>query len=476
MRVEFVAELLADRVAEHVGLGEREAGERLRHGHDVLLVDHDAVRLLQHRLERGVGVRHRLLAVLAADVRRDVVHRPRAEERDHGHDVLDPVRLQLADVAAHPGGFQLEHAGRFAGAEEVEGLLVVERNVLTPDLDAALFLDEPKRVLEDREVPETEEVELEDPELLELLVLVLRLERVDVPLRALQWDELRDRLARDHDAGGVRARRPHEALDLLREVEEPLHVPLLLEVAELGGHPTRVRESGPERDGLRHAIGLAVRHAEDARDVAHGGTREHRVERADLSHAVGAVLLRHVLDDFVAAVTHEVDVDVRRGEALEVQEPLEDESVLQRVDVGHSDRVIHDRSAGGSAYRGEDPLLVREADEVLHDEDVARVARLRDDRELLVDPLAQLRRDGAVLRDRARFRERAELLLGRLSRRDFEVREAELTQRQAQVDLLGYAQRVLEPLGVVREKVAHLRRRPHEELGVVDHLRFGCRP
>src|SRR5206468_9658483 len=65
---------------------------------------------------------------------------------------------------------------------------------------------------------------------------------------------------------------------------------------------------------------------------------------------------------------------------------------------------------------------------------------------------------------------RAELLLGRLPRRDLEVREAKLTERQAQVDLLGYAQRVLEGLGVVREKIAHLRRRAHEELGVVDHL------
>src|SRR5439155_21308220 len=135
-------------------------------------------------------IRHRLLAVLAADVRRDVVHRSRPEERDHGHHVLDPVGLELADVAAHAGGFQLEHAGRLARTQEVEGLLVVKWNVLTPDLDAALVLDEPKRVLEDREVPEPEEVELQHPELLELLVLVLGLERIDVALRALQWDEL----------------------------------------------------------------------------------------------------------------------------------------------------------------------------------------------------------------------------------------------------------------------------------------------
>ena len=50
-------------------------------------------------------------------------------------------------------------------------------------------------MLKDREVSETEEVELQDSELLELLVLVLRLERVGVALRALERDELRDRFS-----------------------------------------------------------------------------------------------------------------------------------------------------------------------------------------------------------------------------------------------------------------------------------------
>src|SRR5438552_15405659 len=164
-------------------------------------------------------VRDRLLTVLAADVCGDVVHRPGPEERDHSHDVFDSVRLELADVAAHAGGFQLEHAGRLPRTEQLERLLVVERNVLAPDLDPALALDEPQGMVKDREVSETEEVELENPELLELLVLVLGLESIDVALRALERDELRDRLSRDHDTGRVRAGRAHEPFDLLREVE-----------------------------------------------------------------------------------------------------------------------------------------------------------------------------------------------------------------------------------------------------------------
>ena len=108
LRVELLADLLADRVAEDVGLPQREAGERLRHGHDVLLVDHHAIRRAEHGLERGVRVRDWLVPVLARDVARDVLHRARAEERHHRHDVLDPVRLERLDVAPHPGGLQLE--------------------------------------------------------------------------------------------------------------------------------------------------------------------------------------------------------------------------------------------------------------------------------------------------------------------------------------------------------------------------------
>ena len=123
-------------------------------------------------------VRHRLLTVLAADERRDVVHRSRTEERDHRHDVLDAVGLEVAHVAAHAGGFQLEHAGRLAGAEEVEGLLVVERDILAPDRDAARLLDQAQCLVKDREVPEAEEVELQDAELVERLVLELALQRL----------------------------------------------------------------------------------------------------------------------------------------------------------------------------------------------------------------------------------------------------------------------------------------------------------
>ena len=78
----------------------------------------------------------RLLAVLAPDVGRDVVHRARPVERDHGREVVDRGRPELADVAAHARRLELEDAGRLARGEQLERRGVVERDVVEVDLDA----------------------------------------------------------------------------------------------------------------------------------------------------------------------------------------------------------------------------------------------------------------------------------------------------------------------------------------------------
>ena len=268
----------------------------------------------------------------------------------------------------------------------------------------------------------------------------------------------------------MRARRSDEPLHLFGQVEQPLDVRFLREVSELGHHAARVLERDAEGDRLRDAVRLAVRHSEDARHVADGRAREHRVERPDLRDAIGAVLLRDIRDDLVAAVVHEVDVDVREGVALEVQEAVEDEPVADRIDVGEVDRVVHERSAGRAAHGREDPVLARVADEVLHDEDVSRIAELADDGQLLVEPFAQLRRDLAVLRAYAGLGHVAQMLLGRGARRHGEGGQLQLAERKLDVDHLRDADRVLERLGVVREERGHLLGTLQIELRVVDHL------
>ena len=142
---EDVLLLLADRVAEVVRLGTGVVRHRDGGGHDVLLVHEDPVRVPQRGLQGVVQVGHRLLAVLAADVGGDVRHRSRAEEGDHGGQVAHLGRLELLDVSAHAGAFQLEDAHRVAVAEQLERLRVVERQLVDVQVERPMRLAPARR-------------------------------------------------------------------------------------------------------------------------------------------------------------------------------------------------------------------------------------------------------------------------------------------------------------------------------------------
>ncbi len=70
-----------------------------------------------------------LLAVLAVDVGRDVVHGAGAIERHHGDDVLEAVGPEPLQALAHARAFELEHARRIGLGQKLVGFLVVERQL-----------------------------------------------------------------------------------------------------------------------------------------------------------------------------------------------------------------------------------------------------------------------------------------------------------------------------------------------------------
>ena len=99
--------------------------------------------------------------------------------------------------------------------------------------------------------------------------------------------------------------------------------------------------------------------------------RLHRPEGDDLGDVLAAVLLRDVLDDLAAAALAEVDVDIGQRHALGVEEALEDQVVLDRIDVGDA-QAVGDEAAGrrAAARADRDALLARVADEVPDDQEV----------------------------------------------------------------------------------------------------------
>ncbi len=236
-----------------------------------------------------------------------------------------------------------------------------------------------------------------------------------------------------------RARRRRAGPRLVGAPEELGEAAVRLEVA-----PDHHRVVRLER--LRHPVDERPRKAEGVADLPHRAPRPVGHEVADHPRVLGAVALVDVLDDLLAALRAEVDVDVRVGGAALVDEALEEEVVADRVDPGDPQHVGHDRVGGAAAPLGRDPALLREAHEVPADEEELGEAGPLDDVELVGQLLHDRRRHGVVAPPDAPVAELGEVREGRLAGRHGEAREAVLLE--AEVDPAGRRQlaRVRDPL------------------------------
>ena len=127
--------------------------------------------------------------------------------------------------------------------------------------------------------------------------------------------------------------------------------------------------TGAGGDLLGDLVHVAQRHVEHTPHVAHNGPRSHRPERHDLRHAVRAVALARVLNDTLATLLAEVDVDVGHRHAAGVQEALEQKVVLERVEARDVEQVRDDR-AGRRTPTGpdRDAVVAGPLDQVPHDQ------------------------------------------------------------------------------------------------------------
>ena len=85
---------------------------------------------------------------------------------------------------------------------------------------------------------------------------------------------------------------------------------------------------------LGDAVDFADLHVEHAAHVFDRGARAERAERDDLGDLLAPVLFGDVLDHLAAPARAEVDVDIGHADALGIEEALEQQTVLERIDVG----------------------------------------------------------------------------------------------------------------------------------------------
>ncbi len=144
--------LLAHGLAEDVSLGERKARELLGHEHHLVLVNGEAVGLREDLLQGGVGIGHRLAAVLSLDV---IVHHPRLKRPGtvQGQDRDELPELgggEPPHQGLHPRRLQLKHPVGPAFPDQGVGGFVVQGDLLEVDLHPQPFGNEAPGVVEDR--------------------------------------------------------------------------------------------------------------------------------------------------------------------------------------------------------------------------------------------------------------------------------------------------------------------------------------
>ena len=146
----------------------------------------------------------------------------------------------------------------------------------------------------------------------------------------------------------------------------------------------------PRGDELCDFINLAVVHAHGAADVANRGLGPHGSEGNDLGYVAFAVPFGGPLDHLAASIVLKVEVDVRHLAAFQVQEALEHEAGLNRVDVRDAQRVENQARGSTAPHSHEYSVVVSEIPDVFGGEEVVGESGLVDYFELVCEALLDL--------------------------------------------------------------------------------------
>ena len=260
-------------------------------------------------------------------------------------------------------------------------------------------------VLDRGQHPEPEQVDLEEARI-RARVLVPLAELPARHRRRLHGHELDQRPRRDDHPARVLGDMPREPCDLAGQPGERapargLELAVAVgEARDLLPHPARVPAVREPREPLE----LRERETEGLPHVANRAARAISGEARDERGVLAPVALGDGDDELLADVPREVEVDVRNGRQLAVQEATEREVVRDRVDVREPGEVADDRSdrASPSAAGREEPprraraahlerALARELEHLVVEEEEPREPELLDQPQLVVEACSRIR-------------------------------------------------------------------------------------
>ena len=371
--IEFFSgpELPAHAAPQHVGFPEVEAREPVRHLDHVLLVHHDPVRLGHEVEQDGVGVSAPVRVAVPFDVRlhHPASRHPRPNHRARCHQPQVIVDLELPHEHAHGGRFHVKASGGPGFPKHGAHALVrlEPPHVVDVNLCGGFWVSGAhhlQRVLDFAEPTLAQDVKLVQPH-------VLGDDHVE--------HHCRKPLGR------------HEQRPVTVDVVVGDQHPARMEGQAAGKIPNHCRVLQHHGFHLAQPVGVEFASGEGVDFVfgqphhlaqfPHGRTVLEGVVGREQCHVGEA--LEHVRHHVVAVRPREVDVEVGRVGAVEVEEALEVEVQLNRVDVGDAQQVGDEAVGPAAPPHMEIAPTARVARDVPIDQEIREKALLADQADLV---------------------------------------------------------------------------------------------
>ena len=218
----------------------------------------------------------------------------------------------------------------------------------------------------------------------------------------LQRNHCIQRQISNHNAGRVRSTVSREAFQAHGEIQQLRDLLVaFVSLLEIRALFNRVLQLDAQCLGnhLRDFVHTRQRNIQRAADVADGGFGFQRSVGSDLRDVFLAVFFFRVVDHHLPTVSTEVDIDIGRFVSAWVEEPFEQQVVLQRAHVTHTQQERNQRTTRRTSSTTRDLVFLREPNKVPHNQEVTGVAFFFDDRQFVVQPLLMVISDVVVAKN-----------------------------------------------------------------------------
>ena len=424
--------------------------------HNLLLIDDASVGRRKDGLQFRRQIFHLFPGIFPLDILRNEIHGARPVKGNSGDHILYILRPELLHKALHAGRLQLEHAVAFSLRDHVKDLRVVHFHMVKVNFETCSLFNTLHRILDHGQGTEAQKVHLQKSQLLDGGHVILGSHRIAVPA---ERHEILDGFPADHHAGRMHGSMPGQTLEPPGHIDQiPDLLVFLIEFPEIRTDLQRLIYGNPQirGDGFSHHVAGLIGQIQRPSHITDNVPCSHGTKGDDLYHLILAVFFRNVINDLLPSLIGEVNVNIRHGHALRIEEALKDQLIPDGIDIGDTKGIGNDTSGRRSAPGSHtDAMASGIANEIPDDQKVIHIAHVPDHGKLMIQPVPKLLRNGLIPFFHALAAKLFQIFICRQSIRHIIPGNLLLSERDLHIAALGDPMSIFQRLRRIRKQSTH---------------------